>query len=91
MYTLDPQDVEEMESDNNLQRLRMKKYLRAVVDEALTERQRQVIKMYYGDGKKTPEIALQLGISPRVAQHVLGAVNKKLEHYKKIFFKSDPQ
>lgn len=85
-YTLDPQDDFET---NDEQIARMKKYLNAVMETALTERQRQIVTMYHGEGKKTPEIAEILNISPRTVQTILVRAMDKLEHYKKIFLKSE--
>ncbi len=88
MYTLDPQDAEQMENCNDEQLERMKKYVNAVMDEMLTERQRQVVWMRYAEEKKTTEIAAALGISPRGVRGALAAGMKKISKHKKIFLKT---
>jgi len=88
-YTLDPQDAEMMENCNNAQRERMRKYINAVMEIMLTARQRQVVWMYYAEGKTMTEIAAALGISPRGARGVLGAGMRKIEKQKKIFLKME--
>lgn len=89
MYTLDPQDAEGMESSNNEQRERMKKYIDAVMDVMLTARQKQVVWMYHAEGKKTAEIATALSLSPRRVQVLLATGMKKINKSKKIFLKSE--
>jgi len=86
LYTLDPHDIDD--NTNDAERKRMRKYLDAVMEIALTKRQRQIVMMYHGEGKKTPEIAAELGISPRVVQRILRVSMKKLHQYKKIFLKA---
>ena len=88
MYTLDPQDADAMESCNDEQLERMKKYVDAVMDVMLTERQRQIVWMHHGEGRGTADIAEELGISIRRVQAALCAGMKKLNKQKKIFIKS---
>jgi RNA polymerase sigma factor (sigma-70 family) len=88
MYTLDPQDSEQMENCNDEQLERMQKYVDAVMDVMLTERQRQVVWMRHGEGKKTTEIAAALGISPRGVRGALAAGMRKISKHKKIFLKT---
>ncbi len=88
MYTLDPQDADAMENCNDAELARMKKYVDAVIDVMLTERQRQVVWMRHGEGRGTAEIAEELGISMRRVQAALSSGMKKLNKQKKIFIKS---
>jgi len=88
MYTLDPQDAEQMENCNDAELARMKKYIDAVMDVMLTERQKQVVWMYHAEGRKTSEIASALGISPRGVRGTLAAGMRKISKHKKIFLKT---
>lgn len=89
LYTLDPQDTEVMENCNTEQRERMKRYIKAVMETALTERQRQIVRMYHGEGLSTPEIARIIGVSPRAVQLSLEGAMIKIGQHKKIFLKSE--
>lgn len=66
----------------------MKKYIDGVLNEFLTDRQREIVLLYHGQGKKTPEIAEKIGISPRSVQVALDTAMKKIESHKKIFLKA---
>lgn len=87
LYTLDPHDAEVMENDNSEQREQMKKYIDGVLDEFLTERQRQVFKMFHGEMLSTKEIAKILHISPKTVRNILRVSMYKIQQHKKIFLK----
>lgn len=89
-YTLDPHDAEIMENSNDEQREAMKRYIDGVMQEFLTERQRQVFKMYYGDGLNSNEIAVKLGIKAQVVRRIASAAMAKVQRHKKIFLKAHP-
>ena len=48
--------------DNSEQFDRLKRNLRKAIETELTPRQRQVITMYYFEGKKTTQISVELGV-----------------------------
>jgi DNA-directed RNA polymerase specialized sigma subunit len=85
LYTLDPQDDL---CTNDEERIRMKKYLVAVMDEVLTKTQKRIVLIYYGEEKRTPEIATILGMNPRKVQRELKSAKEILNHYKNIFIKA---
>ena len=92
LYTLDPQDADIMENSNSVQREQMKKYINAVMETALTERQRQIVELYFELKDPTFEkVAAAEGISRQVAGKIFKAAMKKLEVHKKIFLKTHPK
>ena len=88
LYTLDQQDES---NTNDEERERMRKYIDGVLSEFLTERQRRVFKMYYGEGLNSSEIASRLGISPQAARGLAASARRKVQRHKKIFLKTQPQ
>jgi RNA polymerase sigma factor (sigma-70 family) len=86
LYTLDPHDIDE--STNDADRERMKKYIEGVLDEFLSDRQRQIVKMYYGQKLSSYKIATNLKISPKTVQRILVDAWKKIQQHKNIFLKS---
>lgn len=87
-YTLDPQDDFET---NDEQREMMKRYIEGVLEEFLTERQRQIFKMYYGEGLNSTKIAQQLGIKPQAVRKIASDTMDKVQKHKKIFLKTQPK
>lgn len=63
----------------------MKDMLSALLEMACTEKQKQVMELYYKSGKKVPEIAAMLGVSRQNIYRMLKTVRKKLEESKKYF------
>jgi RNA polymerase sigma factor (sigma-70 family) len=55
------------------------------MDLSLTDKQREVVRMYYIDNKKMPEIAEILGINKSSVHKILKRAIKKLEFSKKYF------
>ncbi len=85
LYTLDRHDIDE---ESNIEdRRRMKKYMQGVLDEFLTERQRQIVLMHHGQGLSTYEIAQKLSLSPKSIQATLKEAMDKIQQHKKIFLK----
>jgi DNA-directed RNA polymerase sigma subunit (sigma70/sigma32) len=77
-----------MENNNSEQLDRMKKYLNAVMDTVLTERQREVVNLFFALDKPTFEkIAEETGTTRQVAHKTFKEAMKKLEIHKKIFLK----
>lgn len=83
LYTLDRHDINEETNDTD--RKRMKKYMEGVMNEFLTERQREIVKMYLGEKIKTSQIAEKLGISHNTVKNILKSSIKKINQHKKIF------
>lgn len=55
--------LRENASDNSEQRARLLRNLRKALENDLTPRQRQMVTMYYFEGKKIPRIAEELGVN----------------------------
>jgi RNA polymerase sigma factor (sigma-70 family) len=53
------------------------------MDLSLTDKQREVVRMYYIDNKKMPEIAEILGINKSSVHKILKRAIKKLEFSKR--------
>jgi len=51
-------------SDNSLSRERMKKFIRTAINEGLTKKQREVVRLIYIDGLKQKDAAKLLNMSP---------------------------
>lgn len=68
--------------------------VRCVIDEELTERQRQMVEMYYIQQMNMPEIALTLGISPSSVSRTImrgrGRIRKYLKYNGYAFAQSFP-
>ncbi len=65
---------------------RMKRMLKVAMEFSLTDRQREVVRLYYLEEKKAVEVAQELHISRRAVYKTLQVARKKLEKIK-IFFK----
>lgn len=63
--------------------------VKRVVDEELTERQRQMVEMYYFQRLSMPEIALKLGVSPSSVSRTImrgrGRIRKFLKYNGRAF------
>ncbi len=57
------------------------------IDEELTERQRQVLLLYYFDGKNIIEIAKMLGINKSSVSRLLSRARMRIEKVLKYNFK----
>lgn len=85
LYTLDPQDEP---ATNDEERARMKKYLNAVMETVLTDRQRRVLKIYYSLDKPSFEkVGKILKLNKSTVREIYNAAIKKLEVHKNIFSK----
>lgn len=66
--------------------------VRRVVDEELTERQREMVYMYYFQGMSMPDIAVTLGVSPssvsRTIKRGRGRIRKYLKYNGRAFSQS---
>lgn len=85
LYTLGP--FENKPGDNTEKIEKMKKLIKVIMDQELTERQRQIVELYYLEGKKMPEIADILGTSKQNIEKCLKAAIKKIKKIKNIFEK----
>ena len=84
LYTLGP-DMDKP-ATNAEKVKRMKQLLKVAMQFSLTDRQREVVQMYYFEGMKVVDIAAELGIGRRVTYKILQVSRKKLEKIK-IFLK----
>ncbi len=58
-------------------------HVRVAINEELTERQRELIKMYYLDGVNMTEIAHRLGLSPSTVSRTIKRGRDRLrKHFK---------
>ena len=66
--------------------------VRCVVREELTDRQGQMVEMYYIDSKSMPEIASELGVSPSSVSRTImrgrGRIRKFLKYNGRAFSQS---
>ncbi len=72
---------------NDEKRIRMKRFVDLAIKLALTDRQKQIIEMYYIENKKMPEIAQSLGINKSTVLRTLRTAEQKLKKFKIIFEK----
>ncbi len=72
---------------NDEKRIRMKRFVDLAIKLALTDRQKQIIEMYYIENKKMPEIARSLGINKSTVLRTLRTAEEKLKKFKVIFEK----
>lgn len=77
LYTLNPYTTKS--STNYKDREKMKKFLTVAVEVVLTDKQRQVVEMYYIDNKNIPEIAEILGKNKSTVQRTLNTAVEKLK------------
>ena len=64
--------IRENSGDNSEQRARLIRNLRRAIEEDLTPRQRQMIKLYYFEKKNIPQIARELGINKGAVSRTIG-------------------
>ena len=83
LYTLDPYMTDASTNDEKIQR--MKVMLKTAMEISLTDRQREVVQLFYFDNKKVNEIAIELKISRQSVHKLLSKSKKKLEKLKNIF------
>ena len=83
LYTLDSYMTESSANSEKIQM--MKKMMSMAMEMSLTDRQREVVQLYYLDGKKVPEITEILQISRQSVHRLLRVSKKKLEKIKNIF------
>ena len=69
----------------------MMKYINAVMQEFLTERQRRVFILYYGKKMNSAEIAKKIGISPQAVGRIASRTMKVMQKHKKIFLETKPK
>lgn len=84
LYTLGP--GMEKPATNAEKIKRMKQLLKVAMQFSLTDRQKEIVQLYYLEEKKAIEIAKELHISPRAVYKTLQIARKKLEKIK-IFLK----
>ena len=70
---------ERLAGDNSKNRSRLMKNLSAAIGEELTDRQMQMIKLYYLDGLNMPEVARTLGVCVSTVSRTIGRGKKRLQ------------
>ena len=83
LYTLGP--GMEKPTTNAEKIKRMKQLLKVAMQFSLTDRQREVVGLYYIEDKKAVEVAEELHISRQAVYKLLGLSRKKLKKIKNIF------
>lgn len=84
LYTLGP--GMEKPATNAEKIMRMKQLLKVAMQFSLTDRQKEIVQLYYLEDKGAIEIARELGISRQAVHKTVSQSRKKLEKIK-IFFK----
>ena len=64
--------------DNSDQRRNLRRNLSAAIREELTDRQAQLVRMYYGEGMKMPAIARELGLNVSTVSRTLSRARARL-------------
>ena len=83
LYTIGP-DMEQPAT--NAEKIkRMKQLLKVAMQFSLTDRQREVVHLYYLEDKKAVEVAEELHISRQAVYKLLRLSRKKLKKIKNIF------
>mgnify|MGYP000214482660 CR=1 FL=1 len=85
MYTLDPHDRPAFQRDTKIRK--MKEFSKAVVEHMLTDKQKDVWKMYHIDRLTIYEIAKIIGVSAPAISKILKRADKRIEKNKKVFEK----
>ncbi len=83
LYTLGP-DMEKPATNADKIK-KMKQLLKVAMQFSLTNRQREVVRLYYLEEKKAVEVAEELHISRQAVYKLLRLSRKKLQKIKNIF------
>lgn len=70
--------VRQIAGDNSSEHNRLKRNLIRAINEELTDRQRQVLQMYYVQGMTITEAAVQLGVYPSTVYRTLHRGEQRL-------------
>ena len=77
--------IGDTESDNSEKHRLMLKILRKVIAEELTERQRQMITLYYFDRANIPQIAEMLGVNRSTVSRTISRGRRNIMEKMKYF------
>lgn len=77
--------IGDTESDNSEKHRLMLKILRKVISEELTERQREVITLYYFDRANIPQIAEMLGVNRSTVSRTISRGRRNIMEKMKYF------
>lgn len=66
-------------------RLHMQKVLHRIMEEELTTRQKQVMLLYYFDGKTMTDIAVQLGVNKSTVSRTVANSKRRIERCMKYW------
>ena len=77
--------IGDTESDNSEKHRLMLKILRKVISEELTERQREVITLYYFDRANIPQIAEMLGVNRSTVSRTISRGRRNIMEKIKYF------
>ncbi len=77
--------IGDTESSNSAKHRMMLKILRKVIEEALTERQREMITLYYFDRANIPQIAEKLGVNRSTVSRTISRGRRNIMEKMKYF------
>ena len=77
--------IGDTESDNSEKHRLMLKILRKVISEELTERQREMITLYYFDRSNIPQIAEMLGVNRSTVSRTISRGRRNIMEKMKYF------
>ena len=77
--------IGDTESDNSEKHRLMLKILRKVISEELTERQREMITLYYFDRANIPQIAEKLGVNRSTVSRTISRGRRNIMEKMKYF------
>lgn len=77
--------IGDTESDNSEKHRLMLKILRKVISEELTERQREMITLYYFDRANIPQIAEMLGVNRSTVSRTISRGRRNIMEKMKYF------
>lgn len=77
--------IGDTESSNSAKHRMMLKILRKVIEEALTERQREMITLYYFDRDNIPQIAEKLGVNRSTVSRTISRGRRNIMEKMKFF------
>lgn len=76
----------EEENNNDEQIEKLKKFIPQIIKQELTERQRQIIILYYYEQKNMTEIAMYLRVNPSTVSRSLATSRKNIYRILKYYF-----
>lgn len=76
----------ENENNNSEHINKVKKYMSDIINDELTDRQRQIVTMYYYENRNIKEIADTLSVNPSTISRSLASSRKNIYRILKYYF-----